>query len=459
MSINDYTYQELGISEEYYNELKDYSDKFAEAKAKEFDLFKRSAKEKRKPDPMEIAEIYGWDKEKFASYYHTKNVMRAAVSNFYDMQKTRISMGNRIVQMLNRQFGQKPSLSQEDSMDEETNKFLEEIRKEGKLISEEYTKEFMKSHEKNGDTITWKPDSRFGKWINANKDELGINYIRSASDYKLIEIYESSYNNEISMQEIIQNELKGIPIYEEFLKDEKGVGPLMAAVIIAYFDIYKAKYVSSFIAYAGLDAVYNKEKGKYTANGKWNKQEQYYVTREGNIDTKLGITYNAFLKTKLLGILGGSFLKSMSRWSVCFYEYRNRKLNDPRYKDTSEGQIKFMANRYMIRMFLKELFIKWKEIEGIYYPPKSYEEVFLDRQPHHWQPYANYMAENVDSWPASWVKNPEKALLYLDENGVKYDRVEILDRLEKSIQNKINNPRPKPPKKAKKPKKVAAAAE
>jgi hypothetical protein len=43
------------------------------------------------------------------------------------------------------------------------------------------------------------------------------------------------------------------PIWTQFMKATKGVGPAMAAVIISEFDPYKARHASSFWKYAGLD--------------------------------------------------------------------------------------------------------------------------------------------------------------------------------------------------------------
>jgi len=47
--------------------------------------------------------------------------------------------------------------------------------------------------------------------------------------------------------------LERIPIYTEFLEQERGVGPAMAGVLVTYLDPHKARHVSSFWRYAGLD--------------------------------------------------------------------------------------------------------------------------------------------------------------------------------------------------------------
>jgi transposase len=97
---------------------------------------------------------------------------------------------------------------------------------------------------------------------------------------KLVEIYYDvqktrlqSYNRLLSVGEVkgvsieylkklereikkyIQSEVKDVPIYREFLSSVKGIGPVLAGGLIAYFDPYKAEHPSSFWRYAGLHVV------------------------------------------------------------------------------------------------------------------------------------------------------------------------------------------------------------
>ena len=76
----------------------------------------------------------------------------------------------------------------------------------------------------------------------------------------------------------------------------------MAGVIIAYLDPKRARHVSSFWKYAGLDV----DKGSGRSRREEHLVERDYIDRNGDAKTRLGVTYNPFLKTKLMGVLGPS---------------------------------------------------------------------------------------------------------------------------------------------------------
>jgi len=82
---------------------------------------------------------------------------------------------------------------------------------------------------------------------------------------------------------------------------------------ISELDPRKARHVSSFWKYAGLDVV----------DGRRTKQKEKspfvdieYVNKDGELATRKSITFNPFLKTKLIrGCWAPSFLKSKSPYS------------------------------------------------------------------------------------------------------------------------------------------------
>lgn len=85
--------------------------------------------------------------------------------------------------------------------------------------------------------------------------------------------------------------LKGVPIYEQFLKDVKGVGPTMAGVIVAEIDIHRAPTASSLWAYCGLAV--DPETGKAVRRQKGKKAN-----------------WNPFVKTKMIGVLADCIIKA-----------------------------------------------------------------------------------------------------------------------------------------------------
>lgn len=113
--------------------------------------------------------------------------------------------------------------------------------------------------------------------------------------------------------------------------------------------------------------------------------DKEYRAKDGTIKIKKSITYNPFLKTKLLGVLGGSFLKGKrskdAYYHELYYNYKNRIMNDERHAGKTKAHIHFMANRYMIKYFLQDLFVAWcLTVDRV--PPPPYHEEKLDMAPH-----------------------------------------------------------------------------
>jgi hypothetical protein len=101
-----------------------------------------------------------------------------------------------------------------------------------------------------------------------------------------------------------------------------------------------------------------------------------YQAKDGTEKERLSITFNPFLKTKLIGVLGTSFLRSGSQYAQVYYDYKNRLENHPKYKDVSKAHRHNMAIRYMIKMFLKDMWVFWRKAEGLEVTP-SYAEAKL----------------------------------------------------------------------------------
>lgn len=160
---------------------------------------------------------------------------------------------------------------------------------------------------------------------------------------------EYCYAMEKQLEKDIAKEIHQHPLWKQFLFHVKGCGPMMAAVIITEFDIYKAEYVGSLWCFAGLAPGKDKKK----------KGEK--------------CPYNQFLKSKLMGVLAGSFIKSNSPYREFCNNMRNRYESEdwgieskkPTTKNKKAGHQNNAAKRYMIKMFLKDLYVAWRTIEGL----------------------------------------------------------------------------------------------
>jgi len=224
--------------------------------------------------------------------------------------------------------------------------------------------------------------------------------------------------------------VKAVPIYQKWLQEQRGVGPMMAAVLISKIDIHKADTVSKIWKYAGLDVMENGQGRRRVKGQKAN--------------------YNPWLKTKLVKVLADCFIKGYSvdedgayyfkrkgarvywrgpkdneadpetgaafPWRKVYDGYKHRKKSQivdpcmlckgsgvyPPPKDWALGNAKpkpteksrctncqgtgigpwgksdahrdAAARRYMIKMFLIELHKQWRTLEGLEVRPPYYVE-------------------------------------------------------------------------------------
>jgi hypothetical protein len=105
-----------------------------------------------------------------------------------------------------------------------------------------------------------------------------------------------------------------------------------------------------------------------------------YTDKEGNKKKRWSITFNPFLKTKLVAVLGPSFLKKKNeRYCDIYYNYHHRLEQHATYGGTAKGQKGRryrMSLRYMIKRFLADLYVEWRTMEGLPVEP-PYQEAKL----------------------------------------------------------------------------------
>lgn len=370
------------------------------------------------------------------------NLIRSMVRGSYDMQQLRIQMGNRITANFKTKLGITPDGMSENELEKAEKKVLDTLRDSYRRITDGIIAEGEES-------VTGKLPSQ--------KKFKGDEIISTYTELVLVDQYMTLLRDEEKQFSNLGKIMVGIPIYDTFLSQIQGIGPAMAGIIISEIDITKAEYSSSLWKYAGLDVVtygkYTDDKGKEHTLTAWEIEayfnrkgesgemlaegkypvtyhdagrsrrdfclvDRVYTTKEGDEATKKSITYNPFLKTKLIGVLGSSLLRSgknatvdgkrlggvkrlelakekgfvknkessastddqvtdflrmlghevkveMSPYAEVYYNYKNRLSNDPRHKEKSEGHRHNMAVRYMVKRFLVNLYAAWRPLEGL----------------------------------------------------------------------------------------------
>lgn len=184
----------------------------------------------------------------------------------------------------------------------------------------------------------------------------------------------------------IEDLLEQEPFYMTWLRHQRGVGPTLAGVILAEVDIHRCETVSQLWAYAGMRV--DPVTGRAVSRKRGEK-----------------LNYNPFLKAKFLFVLGGCLLKANSPYRVHYDDYRHRKkhqlvgvcmacegkgeakppnLNKEEAVDAknircwncngtggpapwgrSDAHRHQAAVRYMVKMFMLDMWKAWRELENL----------------------------------------------------------------------------------------------
>ncbi len=187
----------------------------------------------------------------------------------------------------------------------------------------------------------------------------------------------------------VEDHLRTMPIYTDVLADKtrfKGVGPTMAGVILAENDIRRQRTVSTMWKFSGLAPLpawrccqcnklvveVQKDKPqlgfKHAAKAKEClevvPQQMAYPSGKTMRPTRgEPLPYNAFLRAKMIGVLGPSLLKCNSPWRKA-YDDKKHQLQTMG-KGVSDMHRHNMAVRFMVKMLLAEIWKEWRTIEGL----------------------------------------------------------------------------------------------
>ncbi len=322
------------------------------------------------------------------------------------------------------------------------------------------------------------------------------------SELLLVDQYLGFLDMEAKMTKQLESALMEYRIYSDYLLKIPGIGPKMAGVIISELDPYKAKYPTSFWRFSGLDTVvvgeYTDDQGKvhrispreiddyyktaddniqmmvggypvtFVTLGRtresWSQVDISYINKDGEEAIRRGITFNPFLKTKMLGVMAPGFLKTSvtymddvkasskerlakaaslgfvstktgpaltkegdaflraqgvkvyvqySRFGEHYYNRKQREeginQNRPKDKQITPMMIHRRALRYMTKEFLRELHIVWRWMEGLpNYEP--YETAKLGYN--HIRNNFIYKEFGIDSTEFISVNDSKPAVLY-----------------------------------------------
>jgi len=212
-----------------------------------------------------------------------------------------------------------------------------------------------------------------------NKKEGMESILDARSIPEIVETFDEAYRVETNIDARIGLYLGNFRVYKDFLSKVKGCGPAMSAVIISEIDIFKADTVSKLWQFSGLNPgeIFGK---KRDSDGTVTTSD---LVRGDRPTAGYVIPYNKFLKCKLMGVLADCMVKSRSQYCVYYYNMKQRLANSKieyrpgrPWMSESKAHINMAAKRYMIKMFLEDLYAEWRAIEGL--PVRApYQEEYL----------------------------------------------------------------------------------
>lgn len=300
-----------------------------------------------------------------------RELLRTMTFSAYDLQKLRIQVGLRLCANFRSKLAVKPNASDEE-LDDEAVKIIYELKDSYRRLTDGIV-----ARRKHG--------------LPAESNFVGDALISTYTELVLVDQYVGMEEKERLQFAQLSSVLAPIPVYDGYLKDVRGIGPAMAAVLISYFDPYKAERISDFWAYAGFDVAPD---GAGRSRREAHLIDREYVKANGSKATRKSVTYNPWLKSRLMGGMAASFMRTPDcPWRKVYNDYKHRLMTDPnRQKVTLEEYKKLHKTdpteaakvwpplrihraslRYMIKMFLAEFWVKWREIEGLPVTPTYHE--------------------------------------------------------------------------------------
>lgn len=179
---------------------------------------------------------------------------------------------------------------------------------------------------------------------------------------------------EKQIKDYITHEIKTLPIYKNFLKPVKGIGPILSGGILAWLDPYKADHASSFWKYCGLHVVDGKaikrQKGKKLGfNVKmrvlaW-KIAKSFVRQRTPFYREIYDEAKLKENEKLGNCIENPQNCSMYKDCIKKFKTKAKRIGSNPKKPPCKQHIDYRAMRKMVKRFLADLWTTWRSLEGL----------------------------------------------------------------------------------------------
>ena len=240
-------------------------------------------------------------------------------------------------------------------------------------------------------------DNRTGMKADGTPQNVAERSIRVEDVAMFSAVRDAAHEQEKAIEKNLKKALERFPIYRDWLKGVKGVGTISAGWIIAEYDIHKATTVSKLWQFTGLNPgmVVGKKRIE-NKDGSFSFASTGKMIRGDKLTAGFVAPFNKRLRTAMVGVMADGFIKAQNEYCMqYYYPYKERLANEDNeveeiskagakpksiaWKDAKKAHRDRAAKRYMVKMFLKDLYVAWRTIEGL--PVREpYAEEYLGRR-------------------------------------------------------------------------------
>lgn len=236
-------------------------------------------------------------------------------------------------------------------------------------------------------------DNRLGRKADGTEQNIEERAFRPEDYANFQSVADAARQQEKEIEKMLKKTLKRFAIYNEWLINVKGIGTIAAGWIIAEYDIHKADTVSKLWQFTGLNPgmVVGKKRVE-NKDGTYTYVPTDKLIRGDKMTSGFIAPFNKRLRVALLGVMADGFVKAQNNYALeYYYPYKQRLANSENivhetkkggkvveipWKEATKGHRDQAAKRYMVKMFLKDLYAAWRKIEGL--PVRApYQEEYL----------------------------------------------------------------------------------
>jgi hypothetical protein len=239
-------------------------------------------------------------------------------------------------------------------------------------------------------------DNRMGRKADGEAQENLTERVFTPDDVAAFnEISDESRAMERDVEKKLERALKRMPIYD-WLKEQKGVGTIAMGHICGSFDIYKAETVSKLWQYAGMNPGLVRGKVRKEKGDSFIVEVTDNFIRGDKLTAGYVAPFNKQLRTALLGVMGDGFIKAQNKYCMEFYYPMKTRLENESgtvdeiskagakakavaWKDAKLAHRHRAAIRYMVKMFIADLYAAWRPLHGLNVR-KPYQEEYLNHK-------------------------------------------------------------------------------